>query len=286
MEKNLYNKIVVFGASGFLGHALIENLTRNNGVVTYHNILAVGRNESQLVSLKQKFPAIQIMVGDIANPWDVKKAMHGAEQVYLLAALKHVTIAERDVQSCTRTNIIGTMNVIQESLITKPRFLVFISSDKAAQGTGVYGISKKIGEKMMEEAERINPDTAYRVVRYGNVLFSSGSVLCKWKDSILKGEEVVITEPQASRFFWPVSDAIDLIFECITMAKNAKPYIMPMKSMQIGDLLEAMLEKYGRVPVRTIGLQPGENMHEIIADHLPNSAESERFTKEEIMALI
>lgn len=275
------SKVVVFGGSGYLGNALVERLI-SKGI---YNITAVARNEGGLVALKERFNSVTIQVGDIADPWTVKKAMKDATDVYLLSALKHVGIAETDVRSCVDTNIIGHMNVVNESLITKPRLLMFISSDKAAQGTGVYGMSKKIGEKLMLEAEKINPNTMYRTVRYGNVLYSTGSVLCKWRDKMIKGEEVIVTNEDSTRFYWPISEAVDLIFHAIG-ASNAEPVITPMKSMRLGDLLEAMMEKYGKVPVKVIGLQPGENMHEVIAEGIPDSYHSERFTKEEIFKLI
>lgn len=280
-DRNINYKVVVFGGSGFLGHALIERLLLKG----HNNITAVARNEGGLVALKEKFPSVTIQVGDIADTWTVKKAMVAADEVYLLSALKHVGIAETDVRACVESNIIGHMNVINESLTTQPRLLMFISSDKAAQGTGVYGMTKKIGEKLMLEAEKINRETKYRTVRYGNVLYSTGSVLCKWRDKMIKGEEIIVTNEDSTRFYWPVSEAVDLIFHAVA-AGSAEPVITPMKSMRLGDLLEAMMSKYGRVPVKTIGLQIGENMHEVIAEGIPDSFHSERFTKEEIFNLI
>lgn len=100
------------------------------------------------------------------------------------------------------------------------------------------------------------------------------------------GQEVVVTDENATRFFWPIDEAVNLIFTCIDSAKDASPFVAGMKSIRIGDLLEAMMSKYGRVPVKTIGLQPGENRHEIITEDLPDSFSSERFTKEEILELI
>lgn len=276
------NKVVVWGASGYLGGFLVERLIS----MGYTNILSVSRGEAAQVSLKERVPSVSIMIGDIADPWTVKKAMAGAVDCFVCSAIKHVGIAEKDVHSCSQTNIVGMMNVIRESLTTKPRMLMFISSDKAAQATGVYGMSKRIGEKLMGEAQSINPDTKYRVVRYGNVLYSHGSVLCKWRDKMRKGEEVIVTDLDSTRFYWPVSEAVDLIFRAIEEGSNADPVITPMKSMRLGDLLEAMMEKYGRVPVKVIGLQPGENMHEVIAEGIPDSFHSERFTKEEIFELI
>lgn len=275
------HRTVVFGGSGFLGHALVKVL-----VAAGRNVTVVARNEGNLVALKEKFPTIQIMVGDIADPWIVKKAMTNADEIFLLSAMKHVGLAEVDVKSCIQTNIVGTMNVINESLVTKPKVLLFVSSDKAAQGTGIYGMSKKVGEKLMVEASQINTGTKYRVVRYGNILYSTGSVLCKWREKMQNGQEVIVTDENATRFFWPIAEAVDLIFTCIASAKDASPFAAGMKSIRIGDLLEAMMEKYGKVPVKTIGLQPGENRHEIITADLPDSFSSERFTKEEILQLV
>lgn len=269
-------KVVVFGGSGYLGNALIERLISSG----FTNILSVSRNEGQLVALKEKFPTIHIMAGDIADPWVVKKAMAGAFAVYLLSALKHVGIAETNVNSCVMTNIVGTMNVVNESFVVKPNLLMFISSDKAAQGTGVYGCSKKIGEKLFSEAEQVNQETMYRVIRYGNVWGSTGSIAVKWKDKMQRGEEVILTDPEASRFFWTVDEAVDLIFECIEKAEDSSPYIPKMKAVQMGTVLEACMDVWGKVPVKVIGLQPGENKVET-TDGVTFSDQVEQFTKEE-----
>src|SRR5688572_29517789 len=158
------NKIVVFGGSGFLGTALNGRLITKG----YKSIVAVARNEGALVALKEKYSSIDIIVGDISDKWVVKKAMKDADQIFLLSALKHVGLAEIEVKSCITTNIIGCMNVVDESLTAKPKLLMFISTDKASQPMGVYGCSKKIGEKLIQEAEKINNYTKYRSVRYGN----------------------------------------------------------------------------------------------------------------------
>lgn len=271
-------RIVVFGGSGFLGTSLISRLIKQGNT----NILAVARNEGGLVALKEKYPCVEIQVGDIANRWTVKKAMKDADEVQLLSALKHVGIADRDVMSCISTNIHGVENVIMESLNTKPKLLMFISTDKAGQPLGVYGCTKKIGERLMAEAETINPDTKYRIVRYGNVAFSTGSILCKWRDKMKTGEEIILTDPEASRFFWTIDEAVDLIFECMDKATNSTPYIPKMKGVTMQLVLAACMEVYGTCPVKVIGLQPGENMVET-TDGITFSNEVEQFTKEEFI---
>lgn len=269
-------RITIFGASGFLGAALIERLAS----MGEKNIVAVARNEANLVALKERFPFVEIQVGDIANRWTVKKAMKDADEIHLLSALKHVGIADRNVMSCISTNIHGVGNVIMESLNTKPKLLMFISTDKAGQPSGVYGCTKKIGERLVAEAERINPDTKYKICRYGNVWASNGSIATKWKPKMEKGEEVIITDPEASRFFFTVDDAVNLIFECIEKSADATPYIPKMKSIKMGVVLEACMDVWGESPVKTIGLQQGENMVET-TDGVTFSDNCEQFTKEE-----
>lgn len=102
-----------------------------------------------------------------------------------------------------------------------------------------------------------------------------------------KDEIITITDPNATRFFWTVKQAVDLIFECLDKATDAKPYACSMKAIRMGDLLAAMLIKYPSFShTNIIGLQPGENMHEIIDENGPDSSQVERFTQEEIMLMI
>ena len=267
-------KYLVCGGSGSLGQELIGRLKGE--------VRVLARNEGNLIALKEKFPNIEIITGDIADPWIVRKAMQDIDGCFLLSAMKHVGLAEIDVKTCIKTNVLGVMNVVEESLITEPKFLVFISTDKAAQPMGVYGCTKKIGEKLIHEAERMNPETKYRIVRYGNVWASTGSLITKWRPRMESGEEIILTDPEASRFFWTVQEAVDLIFKCLEESKDAKPYIPKMKAVKMGVVLEACMEVYGKSPVKVIGLQPGENKVET-TDGIVYSDQVEQFTKEEFI---
>lgn len=276
---------LISGGSGFLGADLIARLAKE-GV---RNIRVVARNEGLLVALKERFPYIEIMTGNINDPFVCEKACAGVSGIFHLAAFKHVGLAEQNVRECTLSNVYGTMNLLEETRKTKPEFIIGISTDKAARVSGVYGATKLLMERLFTEYERINPDTQYRIVRYGNVLYSTGSVLCKWKDRILADEEVIVTSMMATRFFWTVDEAVDLIFNCLDNATDAKPYTAKMKAIQIQDLLDAMYDKYsttGNRKIKIIGMQPGENLHEIIDDSGTTSETAERYTKEEILTLI
>ena len=201
-------KYLVTGGSGFLGGELITRILDHGG-----EVVTVARNEGQLIKLKQKFPTIQIETGDITNKFSVHRVMKGVTGVFHLAAFKHVGMAETQSVECTNSNVIGSKNVLECSVEANVDFVIGISTDKAAQVAGVYGASKLLMEKMFKQYEVDYPNIKFRLVRYGNVLYSTGSVLCKWRDLLQAGKEVIVTEPKATRFFWTcllyTSDAAD-----------------------------------------------------------------------------
>lgn len=283
IEKNkLY---LITGGSGFLGHPLVKYVLENGGLVR-----VISRDEGKLIDLKEKYPSIEIYTGDISDSFEVRQAMQNVTGVFHLAASKHVGLAEKFVRENIKTNVIGSLNILEHSLNHSTlKFVLSVSTDKAAQVAGVYGATKFLMERAIKQYEDLNPNVMYRTVRYGNVLYSTGSVLCKWKDLISQGKEVIVTAPDATRFFWSVDDAIQLIIDCMANSIDCSPYCPIMKSMRIDDLLKAMILKYGNgqeIPVKIIGLQPGENMHEKVLEEGPYSNEVEHFTIEEILPMI
>jgi UDP-N-acetylglucosamine 4,6-dehydratase/UDP-glucose 4-epimerase len=250
----------------------------------------MSRNEGKLINLKEKYPNIEIYAGDISDQFEVAQACDGISGVFHLAASKHVGLAETFTRECVKTNINGSVNILEESLKNKFDFVIAISTDKAAQVSGVYGASKLVMERLVKQYEKLNHHTNYRIVRYGNVLYSTGSVLCKWKEKLLNGEQIIVTDENATRFFWTRDEAVELIFSCLNNASNSDPYVPKMKAMTIKSLLEAMKRKYLKegctLDIKHIGLQAGENMHEKILEQGPASNEVEEFTIEEIMEKI
>tara|TARA_R110000782_G_scaffold175956_2_gene267073 strand:+ start:1164 stop:2018 length:855 start_codon:yes stop_codon:yes gene_type:complete len=275
---------LVTGGSGFLGFPLVDKIISEGAKVR-----VIARDEGKLISLKEKYPDIEIYPGDIADRFEVKQAMKGVNGVFHLAASKHVGLAETFVRENVKSNTLGSLNILEESLDCNLDFILTTSTDKAAQVAGVYGATKFLVERLFKQFESLNPKCQYRIVRYGNVLYSTGSVLCKWKDLIEQGKEVIVTEPSATRFFWNVEQAIQLIIDCLDESIDSSPYCPSMKSMRIDNLLEAMVQKYGNgqtIKIKEIGLQPGENLHEKVMEEGPYSNECEQFTIEEIKELI
>jgi len=291
MENNVSKMIkgklhFVTGGSGFLGGKVIERILGMGG-----NVITLSRNEGKLIELNQKYPQIEIATGDICDPIDVHQSIKNVDGgVFHLAAFKHVGLAEKYARECTRSNVTGSLNVLEASVMQGCDFNLGISTDKAVQVSGIYGATKCLMEGLYHQFQENYPDTKFRQVRYGNVLYSTGSVLCKWKDLLQRGEEVIVTDPDATRYFWTLDSAVDLIFECLAVSNTPDPYVPEMKSMRVGDLLTAMANKYlpkdKELKVKEIGIQPGENFHEKVHADGKNSSEAEKFTIEEIMELI
>ena len=276
---------LVTGGSGFLGHEIIDRILRKGG-----RVRTIARDEGKLIDLQQKYPEVEILTGDIADKFDTRQALLGVNGVFHAAAFKHVGLAETQARECVRTNLIGSLHILEQSADMGLDFVILISTDKAAFVSGTYGATKFLMERLAMQFDSMYPDTTYRLVRYGNVLYSTGSVLCKWKSLLEQGEEVIVTDPNATRFFWTVDQAVDLIWSCMENATDCTPYVVDMKSIRVGDLLTAMAEKYlpegAELKIKEIGLQPGENLHEKISEDGYSSADAETFSIEEIKKII
>ena len=277
---------LITGGSGFLGKKLIEKLIDLN-----YKVRIVARNESNLLIIQNKFNEVEIIPGDISNELTAFQACKGVHCIFHLAAFKHVRLAETYALECINTNVIGTMNILKQTLNNPTiEYIIGISTDKVAKVTGTYGATKFLMESLFKQYELINKNVKYRLVRYGNVLYSTGSVLPIWRDKLLKGEEIIITDKNITRFYWTIDEAIKLIFDCLEKSNSCEPYLPIMKSMILGDLLFAMTKKYLPVDkeliVKEIGIQPGENLHEFLLMDGYSSNDVEKYSVDEIYEMI
>lgn len=275
---------LVTGGSGFLGKKTIERIHEQGG-----NVITMARDEGKLIQLKQDLPYVEFYTGDISDRFECEQVVRFVDGIFHLAAFKHVGIAEKQSRECIKSNVIGSLNLLELTAEYDLDFNIGISTDKAAIVSGTYGASKFLMESLYRQFETNYPDIKFRIVRYGNVLYSTGSVLCKWKELLQNGGTPIITEPDATRFFWTIDQAVDLIWDCMLKADDSSPYVPDMKSMRMGDLLQAMINKYSDdkdIKPEVIGLGQGENLHEKILSDGLSSEDAERFTVDEIMELI
>jgi UDP-N-acetylglucosamine 4,6-dehydratase len=255
-------KIAVTGATGYLGEKLVEELLRQGKFIH-----AIARNEGKLMELKDKFRNIEVFPCPIEDEYLCKKALKGCTGIFHLASFKNVNLAEKNALKTVQTNIIGTTNLLKATIDdTSIRFIVGTSSDKAEDISSIYGASKFIVERLFDEFSSMNSKNCkYRIVRYGNIMHSTSSVLVRWKQAILEGKELIITHPEATRFFITREQAIDTLFECLEKVPDSRPYTPVMKSIRLQELLDLMLLKYGTgkaVKIIETGLEKGENKHE------------------------
>ena len=275
-------KYLVTGGTGVVGYELCNRILKMGG-----KVLVLSRTEEKLKKLQEKYKEIEILVSDILDKERVRKAMKEVRGVFHLTALAQGMQSGKSIESIN-TNILGSMNVLEES--SEKDFVLGVSSDKVVQVSGNYGATKFLMERLFTEFEEINPDTKYRVVRLGNVIYSVDSVLEKWKSRIENNEEVIITEPKATRFFMTKEQSVDMIFNCLENSTDSTPYFENIKSTSMGNLLEAMSNKYlpegSELSVKEIGLQPNENLHERIVEGGPYTNEIEQYTVEELEEMI
>lgn len=279
------NKLVLLtGGSGFLSHSIIPKLLERGAKVR-----AMARNEGNLIKTKQKFPEIEVFPGDISDPICVKQAMAGADGVIAAGAWKIVGLSEEFSREAVKSNVVGTLNLLEESLNHNLDFFVNISTDKCAKITCCYSATKYLTEVLTKQFSKLAPGK-YRNCRYGNVLGSTASVLTIWRDLVSQGKGVTLTDTEATRFWWTADDAAEFIFETIENAPDAEPYIPNMKGASMNLLLQAVIEKYAPkgvyIPINVTSLNPSDNKHEALYLNGPLSNEVEQFTKEELIALI
>jgi UDP-N-acetylglucosamine 4,6-dehydratase len=275
---------VITGGTGFLGRYLIERL------YPFYNLRVVARNENELVKLKKNYPLINIFAGDLCHKSFVQSVLENTNGIFHLAAFKHVRLAEEQPSECIQTNILGTLTLLQCSEdILSLRFFLGVSTDKASQVTGVYGATKLLMERLFFEYSKKNSKIKYRTVRLGNIFYSSGSVLCKWKELLSEGKDVMITDENITRFYQSPTAAIDCILESLEQI-NDEPYIPDVKSVVLKDLLDVMIQKYvptgKHISIKKIGIQPGENFHETLVHNGKSSNEVSKYTKDELYTLI
>ena len=274
-------KYLVTGGTGVVGYELCKRIVEMGG-----KVLVLSRTEEKLKKLQEKYE-IEILVSDILDKERVREAIKAVRGVFHLTALAQGMQSGKCIESIN-TNVLGSMNVLVESLDVD--FVIGISSDKVVQVSGNYGATKFLMERLFNEFEEINPNTKYRVVRLGNVIYSVDSVLDKWRSRIQNNEEVIITEPTATRFFMTKKQSVDMIFNCLEKSTDSTPYFENMKSTSMGNLLEAMSNKYlpkgSKLSVKEIGLQPNENLHERLVENGSYTNETEQYTIEELEEMI
>ena len=229
---------LITGGTGSLGTALIAELSAN---VNNRRVVVYSRDEFKQAQLAAKFksPAIRWFLGDVRDKDRLSHAMHGIDVVVHAAALKRVDSISYNPAEVIKTNVLGTMNVIEAAWQNGVRKVVVVSSDKAVEPMNMYGASKMMAEQYAIAANSYTfpSGTSVASVRYGNVLYSRGSVLEVWK-----GRDIVQV-PQCTRFWLTLSQACDFILTVVHKMVAGWIYVPKLKGASIATLAEAAGKK-------------------------------------------
>lgn len=268
--------VMVTGAGGSIGSELCRQLLkfRPAKLVCFdHSEFSLYRLEQELAALKLDLD-IEYLVGDVKNARRIQHvlASYQPSAVFHAAAYKHVPMMEnRNVAESLSNNVLGTFTVASACKAAGVSKFVLVSTDKAVNPTNVMGASKRLAEMVCQGLQG-DTGTRFVVVRFGNVLGSSGSVIPKFREQIASGGPVTVTHPEITRYFMSIPEACQLVLQAGLMGKGGEIFVLDMGDpIKIVDLARAMIRLSGlgddEVEIVYSGLRPGEKLYEeLLAD--------------------
>ncbi|MBI2869693.1 MAG: polysaccharide biosynthesis protein [Chloroflexi bacterium] len=263
-------RILVTGGSGFVGRHLIAELLRK---YPHAEVTSLSRSEGVISQLLTECPSkrLKIAMGDIRDYDAVRCAMKGIDIVIHLAAMKRVDLSEEHCQEAVTTNVIGTLNILNTF---EGDTFVLMSTDKAVEPVNCYGGTKLVAEKLVQEQARHTRNGRFMIIRSGNIMGSTGSVIDIWKKQIEEKNEITVTNLEMLRFYTSVEGVIKLYLAVLERGENGKIYVTPRGEARVlRELVKETISLYGNNKTRTrvVGLRPGERMEEKMqAEEEPN----------------
>lgn len=271
--------VLVTGAGGSIGSELCRQIIQNlpkTLVLFEQNEYALYKIDQEL---KKNFTYVNVIpiLGDILS---LKHLEHVIEKydintIYHAAAYKHVPLVEYNVVAGLQNNVFGTINVAKAALKKGVQNFVLISTDKAVRPTNVMGASKRLSELVLQAfAKDVTSNTRFTMVRFGNVLGSSGSVVPLFKEQIRMGGPVTVTHPEVTRYFMTIPEAAHLVLQAGAMGEGGDVFVLDMgEPVKIADLAAKMIELSGLevrdpltgkgdISIEYVGLRPGEKLYE------------------------
>lgn len=269
---NIKDKIILItGGTGSFGNAVTKKLLKLNP----KKVIIFSRDELKQEIMRNFYvdPRLHFIIGDIRDKEAIEKAMSGVDYVFHAAAYKQVPMCEIYPLEAAKTNVFGGSNVIEAAIKHNVKRVVILTTDKAVFPINAMGMSKALMEKIMIAASH-NSKTILCGVRYGNVLYSRGSVIPFFVSLIKKNEPLQITNPKMTRFLLTLDDATDLVLETLVSGKPGEIYVRRSPACTIETLAKAMCELFNYDKgFKIVGSRVGEKIHETLIA-------SENFTSE------
>jgi UDP-N-acetylglucosamine 4,6-dehydratase/5-epimerase len=261
LVKLLKNKLIlVTGGSGSIGSQIVKKLLD----YPVKSVRVLDINEHTLFQLKRELDndsRIRMLFGNILDKERLSLALKDIDIVIHTAALKNIEITEFNPIETIDVNVIGTKNLIQIIKTNEKKNTKFLnlSTDKVADPSTLYGITKQLSEKLVSWAGISGNKNHFASVRLGNVFETRGNVFEVWDGQISKKQPLSITDPKMSRFFFHIEEAVEFILNSLLIMKNGEVFIPKMKSYKILDLANKKSKKH-----KIIGLRDGEKLDEIL----------------------
>nr|WP_218951705.1 nucleoside-diphosphate sugar epimerase/dehydratase [Acinetobacter sp. YH16040] len=276
LEKNIKNKVVmVTGAGGSIGSELCRQIVKHQPKM----LVLFEMSEFALYSIDRELQASDIQIipvlGSVTNQQKLERIIqeYNVQTVYHAAAYKHVPLVEANPFEGIYNTSIGTQRSVDAAVNQNVETFVLISTDKAVRPTNVMGASKRMAELYCQGLASTNPKTQISIVRFGNVLGSSGSVVPLFKKQIAQGGPVTVTHPEVTRYFMTIPEAAQLVIQAGAMGTGGDVFLLDMgEPVKIVDLAKQMIRLSGFKPVdekglgdikiEFTGLRPGEKLYE------------------------
>ena len=264
--------LLITGGTGSFGNAVLRRFLDSD----IKEIRIFSRDEKKQDDMRHALQTskVKFYIGDVRDKPSVDIAMRGVDYVFAAAALKQVPSCEFFPMEATRTNVIGTGNVLQSAIEHGVKNVVVLSTDKAAYPINAMGISKALMEKVaIAKGRELGEGAATTIccTRYGNVMASRGSVIPLWVEQMMEGKPITITDPNMTRFMMTLDDAVDLVIYAFEHGHNGDLFVQKAPAATLATLAQALKEtyarldpKYGDTEVKVIGTRHGEKLYETL----------------------
>lgn len=256
--------ILITGGTGSFGNAVLEKLLPLNP----KQIIVFSRDEKKQLDMTNKFAdeRIRFVIGDVRDERRVTYVMQGVDLVFHAAALKQVPNCEFFPMEAVLTNIVGAHNVISAAVHHGIERVVILSTDKAVYPINAMGMTKALMERVMIAVSREkHSKTVLCGTRYGNVMYTRGSVIPYFVELMSAGKPLKITNKNMTRFMMLLSQSVDLVLYALAHGKDGELYIRKAPAATVNVLAEAMVSLFDyKGGIQEIGTRPGEKMHETL----------------------
>lgn len=250
-------KALITGGAGFLGRGILRRASQEK---SDWDITVYSRDETKQDECQRRYPFARYVLGDVRDFDRLKAVMMGHDIVVHAAALKYIPEAEINAIECVSVNVGGAQAVMKAADAAHIRRVVGISTDKAVQPVNIYGCSKMTMERLFADTAQFEGGSDFVCVRYGNVVGSTGSVVPLFQRQYEETGRVKITNPQMTRFWMSIEEAIDLIEVALERALPGSVIVPTARAMRIDSVAEAAVKD--DVEIEIIGERPGEKLHE------------------------